>query len=72
MSKSSKRPLTGFLETGLVTFWVVSREGGQIVRRPHVVTGPVQIVGTGPLVPPELRARAIPLSLEPEEDAQWR
>lgn len=70
MSKSSRRPLTGFLETGSVTFWVLAREGGQIVRRPHVVTGPVQI-GTGPLLPPELLARAIPLFDNPEAES-WR
>jgi len=66
MSKPTKRPLTGFLETGSVTFWVISRDGWQIVCRPHVVTGRVR-VSTGPWVPPDLLARMVPIEGDLED-----
>ena len=49
-----------------MTFWVISRDGWQIVCRPHVVTGRVR-VSTGPWVPPELLARMVPIEGDLED-----
>jgi hypothetical protein len=49
-------------------FWVVVREGRQIVCRPHAVTGAVR-VSTGPWVPPELLARTILIAGDMEDSA---
>ena len=51
-----------------LTLWVMAREGRQIVCRSHAATGAVR-VSTGPLVPPELLARTIPLSDDLEDPA---
>jgi len=61
MSKTQKRPLTGFFETG--------RTGGQIICRPRVVTGPVEVGVASLPVPPELLACAIPLTDDLEDPA---
>jgi hypothetical protein len=53
-----RKHLTGFFET--------RRKGGQIICRPHVVSGPVQVGRTSLRVPPELLARAISLDHDTE------
>jgi hypothetical protein len=56
-----------------LTIWATRCEGGRIVCRPHVVTGPVRLcMGGAHELPPEWLERTIPLSLEPEEDAPCR
>jgi hypothetical protein len=50
-----------------LTIEVVEREGGQIVCRPLVVTGPIRLfVVDGPKLPPELLERLIVIPNDPE------
>ena len=77
MSKSSSPGLTSPGETeaapmlppgGMpsMPFWVVAREGRQIVCRPHALTGTVR-GNAGPWVPPELLARMVPILGDTED-----
>ena len=56
-----------------LTLWATTREGGRIISRHHVETGPVfPFMLSGHAVPPEWLARAIPINFDDEEDAPCR
>ena len=70
MSKKSSDPLTRVFEKCPTTLTIstVVHEGGQIVVRPLLVTGPFRLfVMDGPELPPELLERLIFLPNEPED-----
>ncbi|MGH8021013.1 MAG: hypothetical protein ACREIA_22575 [Opitutaceae bacterium] len=58
--------------SSVLTLWTVARDGRQIVCRPLVVSGPIQIVACARPVPPELLTRCVPLTHDPKEAASWR
>ncbi len=52
-----------------LTLWGTTREGGRIISRPHVVTGPVEMFGLCTLpVPLEWRERVIPINFDDDEE----
>lgn len=72
MSKKSSDPLTRVFENRSVALTVegVGCEGGQIVCRPLVVTGPIRLfVVDGPALPPELLECLIVLPDAPEDSS---
>ncbi len=67
MSKKSSDPLTGGFEKRPAAL-TPAGEGGRIVCRPLIVTGPVRLfVVDGPELPPELLERLIVLPNDPED-----
>ena len=52
-----------------LTIWGTTREGGRIISRPHVETGPVfQFMLSGHEVPFEWLERAIPINFDDDEE----